>query len=497
MGEVTSNVPDPQSPGFQFGLGAFLQDVKQAVNDNDVRVRALDGELSDFQDARLAAEVAKEAAEAAAVTANERLAAMSTIVDGQVVGVLEDPDSATAAALNSTYVAAQASAAPSAAKLATKLEQGLENAVVAVVGDSTGNANDEWVYLLAQSLAARYPAYTVTHRLWNDGTQAYDAATIIQTGTGAFTLDVYNASTPGKGPQYSTPRLALQLPVEPDLIFINYGHNLSFPAAEFMSVYYRPLMDAIDIRWPSARIICSSQNKRVAPAANLTLHPLYMARIKDLCAERGYGYLPVWEAFDAGDATALNDPDGFHPNDDGSILWGNIAASLFDVARVVNPSARRPLDRTSVFVPAPLMRAANQTGGFPLYGVTNELPVWKFDKTTAGTQSMTGWCDLPADWKTVNIKVLWAAESADAGNMRLRCQVIPWAVGAVPARDTANVSTATGVGVLGQVIATTLRTAFALPSSRLGIFLLREFGDGADTLTGVAAIQGFLIERVS
>lgn len=63
------------------------------------------------------------------------------------------------------------------------LASGLESATVNVIGDSTGNDSNEWVYLTAQALAARYPAYTVLHRLWNDATQDYDAPTTIQTGT--------------------------------------------------------------------------------------------------------------------------------------------------------------------------------------------------------------------------------------------------------------------------------------------------------------------------
>jgi lysophospholipase L1-like esterase len=50
-----------------------------------------------------------------------------------------------------------------------------------VIGDSTGNETGEWVYLLGQSLAARYPSVGVRHRLWNDATQRYDAPAVIQT----------------------------------------------------------------------------------------------------------------------------------------------------------------------------------------------------------------------------------------------------------------------------------------------------------------------------
>lgn len=38
---------------------------------------------------------------------------------------------------------------------------------IAVVGDSTGNATDEWVYLLASHIAGQAPAHKVEHRVWS------------------------------------------------------------------------------------------------------------------------------------------------------------------------------------------------------------------------------------------------------------------------------------------------------------------------------------------
>lgn len=70
----------------------------------------------------------------------------------------------------------------SAAWLA-QLASGVRPTSLLVIGDSTGNGTDEWVYLLGQWLAARYPAYTVAHRLYNDTSQSWDPATIIATGT--------------------------------------------------------------------------------------------------------------------------------------------------------------------------------------------------------------------------------------------------------------------------------------------------------------------------
>lgn len=53
-----------------------------------------------------------------------------------------------------------------------------------VIGDSTGNGADEWPYLVAADMAARYPGHTVEWRLWSDAIQGYARPTVIQTGAG-------------------------------------------------------------------------------------------------------------------------------------------------------------------------------------------------------------------------------------------------------------------------------------------------------------------------
>jgi lysophospholipase L1-like esterase len=64
-----------------------------------------------------------------------------------------------------------------------KLNRQMEPAVIAVQGDSTGNNVNEWVYLLAQWFASRFPYYTVKHSLWNDTLQCYDTPTTVSVGT--------------------------------------------------------------------------------------------------------------------------------------------------------------------------------------------------------------------------------------------------------------------------------------------------------------------------
>lgn len=55
-------------------------------------------------------------------------------------------------------------------------------AAIQVQGDSTGNATDEWVYLLGQWAAARHTDAHVKYKVWSDATQAYGSWSTLQAG---------------------------------------------------------------------------------------------------------------------------------------------------------------------------------------------------------------------------------------------------------------------------------------------------------------------------
>ena len=83
------------------------------------------------------------------------------------------------------------------AALMQNLDAGGSSCAIQALGDSTGVSTTRWVYLMAQYLAAQYPAFTVRHRFWNDATQLYDAPTTIQSGPGG---NRYASTFPGRTP---------------------------------------------------------------------------------------------------------------------------------------------------------------------------------------------------------------------------------------------------------------------------------------------------------
>jgi hypothetical protein len=77
---------------------------------------------------------------------------------------------------------ASAGVSPEFAALGAALGAGQQSVAVQIIGDSTGNGTDEWVHLTAQWLATKYPAYRVTHRIWDPASQDYLAPIVIQPG---------------------------------------------------------------------------------------------------------------------------------------------------------------------------------------------------------------------------------------------------------------------------------------------------------------------------
>lgn len=53
---------------------------------------------------------------------------------------------------------------------------------ITVLGDSTGNDDNEWVNLFVTWLKGKFPEYTVEQRLWSDARQAHDPPVLRQTG---------------------------------------------------------------------------------------------------------------------------------------------------------------------------------------------------------------------------------------------------------------------------------------------------------------------------
>ena len=126
--------------------------------------------------------------------------------------------------------AVQLNSTPTAAgRVMDKLIRGCWDVNILVNSDSTGDANNEWVYMLAEWYAANFPAYSVNYVLWDKNNDIYFDPEVIQTGTGVYTLTIYNFAIAGTTPEYiQGHRFEAACAAIPacDLFIVNHGHNI-------------------------------------------------------------------------------------------------------------------------------------------------------------------------------------------------------------------------------------------------------------------------------
>lgn len=141
---------------------------------------------------------------------------------------------------------------------AQKILAGSSNVNIVILGDSTGNAVDEWVYrFFDENIPALYPTHSVVYHMWNDGTLegqggSYDAPVTIFTGSGPRTIHVYNASVPGASAFYMLASKFQDgvVATNPDLVIWNQGQNhvtSPRPQEEFVAAW-----DMVRLALPTA-----------------------------------------------------------------------------------------------------------------------------------------------------------------------------------------------------------------------------------------------------
>ncbi|MET0725936.1 MAG: SGNH/GDSL hydrolase family protein [Leifsonia sp.] len=336
------------------------------------------------------------ALEAGFVTVQQKGAAagVATLDEASKIPEAQVPPRLTDATLQSTFTAQGIEATQ---RIMALLHNESRNASLMVVGDSTGNETTEWVYLLATSLGADFPKWTVHYRLWNDTTKAYDAATVIQTGTGARTLTIWNASVSGFATiswQGSRARAAIyDLTTPPDLIMVSMGHNEQVVAADIWYSRYLILTESIAWGVSTADIILIAQN----PATANTNQELRRIQYREIAARRGYGFIDVGQAFtDTGNPAAYIQGDGIHPNAAGEQLWHDTVKRAFKWQPLVAPRTQQP--------PSLLMSGKNlllnadlsaKTGGIPdnwamTVGATAVVDATDYETFAVGVPSTGG-----------------------------------------------------------------------------------------------------------
>lgn len=263
----------------------------------------------------------------------------------------------------------------SARKLINKLKRNLQDASLVVLGDSTGNDSNEWVYLLALWLALIYPTHTVVYRLWDDTTRAYGAPVTISTGTGSRTLTIYNASVAGRNCYY--PQVAgfsTMIPVSPDLVIINHGHNeqphLNEADGLLFAGRYSALIMRISTTFQDPDIFSIIQN----PQTVNSYQQMRAQVILDVASQMGIGVIEALPEFLAYPnwATMLM-ADSVHPGSLGS------GVTLMCVQRIFTETAIGP---AAPIIPSGATVNLLKNGDFGAYPTNPGAPT---DWTVLGT----------------------------------------------------------------------------------------------------------------
>jgi lysophospholipase L1-like esterase len=148
-------------------------------------------------------------------------------------------------------------------------------------------------------------------------------------GNGSPGLLCLNASTAGQAIAYSTnaTRFALQSAYEPQLVFINYGHNEG-TTTDYQATY-EGLATQLLTKWPNVGVVCIAQNPKISPATNIKQQELRNSKIALASARNNYGLIDVFTAFvKTGNIASITSADGIHPNTAGTLVWKNEALKL-------------------------------------------------------------------------------------------------------------------------------------------------------------------------
>jgi len=292
------------------------------------------------------ADAAKTAAEAAAAAAANSAALVAAPADTAIAAAINGSGTATKAALSATILdqitteGVEVFAPPTSAlqDFLGRIRMGANDPSLLILSDSTSVQTNAWGRLLSARLAALFPTHTISTRFWNATT--YDAATTIA-GTGTKTIRVWVGGVAGQTwtyPLQSSRVAAMVTATAPDAVIFSYGHNENQAGTDqLLRDRAVATIEAVRSLVPSAAVLIGSQNPIPAyPGRSERRADIY----RRIAMERGYGYLPVTEAFyaDGRDiATVLVQGDGIHPTDAGSVVWVDEVVKAFRTQQQSQP----------------------------------------------------------------------------------------------------------------------------------------------------------------
>ncbi|MGB2557727.1 SGNH/GDSL hydrolase family protein [Cellulosimicrobium cellulans] len=155
-------------------------------------------------------------------------------------------------------------------------------------------------------------------------------------GSAGSSITLYNGARSGSILEYQLSRLEDMYPVAPGILLVNSIHNYGTRTVEEYLAGLDEFVDAFLSLHPGTPVVATSQNPKFPPVTNIALHAQRNAALAAHAAERGWGYIPAFEAFSAlpDGGLSLMNPDGLHPSyggrSTGAAFWRNVALLHFE-----------------------------------------------------------------------------------------------------------------------------------------------------------------------
>lgn len=354
------------------------------------------------------------------------------------------------------------------------------------------------------------------------------AATATASGvtiTVAPLIDICNYSASGQGPVYSQANAFTGIPagLVPDLFIINHGHN----TGTFTEINTRQSMFAMVrdlLKWfnPSASVLVVAQNPQKSPetVAQITAHAQRINWVADLCANEGWDFLNVYQAFYDADPTlaATVKADGIHPVDpDGNVVWFNTLWARWQVAAYAQPTGA-PARTNRIVIDGSKLEPVLVVGSGPAKATLNSF--WPTMGYTKEASPIAAACELeiPSAWQSVDVWVYWSVADANAGNVvwrirhayasRINQDTASGVTASAPSISSGSTATGAAAGGANGESHTKVVTAggYGLNSSGLTtpnltrlltLSIERLCDNGSDTYAGTAYVRKILIERAA
>ncbi|WP_147284779.1 SGNH/GDSL hydrolase family protein [Kocuria rosea] len=188
-----------------------------------------------------------------------------------------------------------------------------------VLGDSTGNNENEWVQLVIRRLAERTGRPAEIHT-WSVEANSYGDTTDIS-GKGEPII-VWNGSASGMGADYSLEQIKTMAPEPSDLVVISHAHNHVSPETALSGV--RSLAEWAESAWDTAPALAVTlQNGRLDEQAGRQTE--IIGALRDNWEDtESVALIDVFTAYkQADDVETLLRDDNFHPSDEGEEVWAD------------------------------------------------------------------------------------------------------------------------------------------------------------------------------